>query len=235
MNARADDWAATPRLGKPVEVNALWHHALGLLSRWARRRQSESGQRFSDLRDLCGRSFRHRFWNAAEACLYDLVDPPDGPPADPAVRPNQIWAVALPSDLLDRSQATAVLDRVEKRLLTSHGLRTLSLEDRAFRPRYGGGPLERAAARHQGSVCPWLLGAYVDAIFRVHGRTPRAHARAEVCLQVLLGEHLAEAGIGQISELFHGASPHLPQGAIAHAPAVAEILHAYAEIKGRAW
>jgi predicted glycogen debranching enzyme len=237
MNAKMEDWAVTPRAGKPVEVNALWHHALGLLARWAGRRgRAEQAERLASLRELCGRSFRHRFWNEAENCLFDVVDVPEGgasAPADAAIRPNQLFAVSLPSDLLERRQAAGVLSGVENRLLAPCGLRTLSLEDMAFRPRYAGGVVERAAARHQGAIHPWLIGAYVDAIFRVHGRTPRAYARAEVCLEPLLREHLREACVGQISELFHGASPHTPQGAFAHAPAVGEIIRAYAEIKGR--
>ena len=236
MNARTDDWVVTPRTGKPVEVNALWHHALGLLSRWSRRRERpEAERRFNDLRDLCGRSFRHRFWNESEGCLFDVVDTGAAGAVDRSIRPNQLFAVSLPTDLLDRRMAEGVLAIVERRLLTPCGLRTLSLEDRAFQPRYGCGPVEQAAARHQGSIFPWLIGAYVDAVFRVHGRTPRAYGRAEACLDHLLKEHLSEGCTGQISELFNGAAPHTAQGAFAHAPAVAELIRSYVEVKGRVW
>ena len=236
MNAAVDGWPVTPRHGKPVEVNALWRHALSLLSRWARRRERpEVARRFDQLGDLCGRTFRHRFWNQAEGCLFDVLDPNDGEAvgASDALRPNQLLAMSLPSDLLERSQATSVLSFVEKRLLTPVGLRTLSLEDRAFRAHYGGGTIERAGAKHQGSVFPWLMGAYVDAVFRVHGRTPRAFARAEGALDTLLQEHLQEGCVGQVSELFHGSMPHKPQGAFAHAAALGEVIRAYTEIKGR--
>lgn len=239
MDARIDGWPVTPRAGKPVEVNALWHHALSLLTRWSRRRGNDGNvQRFGHLRDLCSRSFRHRFWNAAEGCLYDVIDPPEnsgGEASSRAFRPNQVLAVSLPSDLLDRRQAAGVLSFVEKRLLTPYGLRTLSLEDRAFQPRYAGGPIERAGARHQGSVFPWLMGAYVDAIFRVHGRTSRAYARAEAALEPLLREHLQQACVGHVSELFCGAAPHAACGAFSHAPAVAELLRAYVEIRATGW
>jgi len=242
MNATLGDWPVTPRAGKPVEVNALWHHALGLLTRWAARRPARSSlggggnepqraQQFAAIRELAGRSFRDRFWNASEQCLYDVIDRPSGG-ADPAIRPNQIFAVSLSSDLLERRQAAGVLAAFEKRLLAPPGPRTLSLEDKAFQPKYGGSAVERAAARHQGAIFPWLMGAYVDAVFRVHGRTPRAGARAAACLQTLLKEYLREGCMGQIGELCQGIAPHTPQGAFAYAAAVGEILRAHIEISG---
>ena len=215
----------TPRAGKPVEVNALWHHALGLLARWAAPPERAAARAAVHRAPRTGRPVLPRTGSGtrrSNASTTSLTRRAGA--ADPAIRPNQIFAVSLPSDLLERRQAAGVLSVVEKRLLAPHGLRTLSLEDQAFQPRYGGSAVERAAARHQGSIFPWLLGAYVDAVFRVHGRTPRARARARVCLQTLLKEHLGEACLGQVSELFHGAAPHTPQGAFAHAPAVAEIL-----------
>ena len=241
MDAAIDGWPVLPRAGKPVEVNALWYHALGLLVRWRRRKgDGEGAEEYGRLRDLCGRSFRHRFWNAATQGLYDVVDrvtsrEARAADAPSAIRPNQIFAVSLPSDLLDRHQAEGVLRLVENRLLTPVGLRTLSLEDRAFHPHYGGDEATRAAARHQGSVHPWLIGPYADAVFRVYGRTNSAYARVESCLSTLLDEHLGEGCTGQVSEVFHGASPHRPQGAFAHAPAVGELIRVYAEIKGRLW
>jgi predicted glycogen debranching enzyme len=242
MDATLGDWPVTPRAGKPVEVNALWHHALGLLTRWAARRpartslggggnEPQRAQQFAAIRELAGRSFRDRFWNASDQCLYDVIDRPSGGP-DPAIRPNQIFAVSLSSDLLERRQAAGVLAAFEKRLLAPPGPRTLSLEDKAFQPKYGGSAVERAAARHQGSIFPWLIGSYVDAVFRVYGRTPRAGARAAACLQTLLKDYLLEGCMGQIGELYQGIAPHTPQGAFAHAAAVGEILRAHIEISG---
>jgi len=236
MDARVGGWPVTPRAGKPVEVNALWHHALGLMVRWMRRRgDAEAMARYAHLQELCAKSFRHRFWNPATKGLFDVVDAGRDGRDDPAIRPNQIFAVALPTDLLDRPHATAVLRLVENRLLTPMGLRTLSLEDRAFRPRYAGGEVERAGALHQGSVFPWLLGPYVDAVFRVHGRTSGAFARAEQALDALLARHLAEGCVGQIAELFDGAAPQAPRGAFADARAIGEVIRARVELQGWRW
>lgn len=233
MDATADGRAVTPRAGKPVEVNALWHHALGLLERWAARRNlNEAAQRYATLQELCGRSFRQRFWNAAENCLYDVVDTPSGGP-DGSVRPNQLWAVALPTDLLERGQAAGTLAAAERRLLTPMGLRTLPIEDKSFVPSGDGACLARA--RHQGAVHPWLMGAYVDALFRVHGRTSRGYARAETALGPLLSAHLREGCIGQIAECFDGAAPHAPRGAAACAVSTGEVLRAYVETKAERW
>jgi glycogen debranching enzyme len=168
-----------------------------------------------------------------ENCLYDVIDSHGA--CDASIRPNQLFALSLTNDLLERQQAAGVLSVVEKRLLTPMGLRTLSLEDKAFQPKVAGSAVERAGAGHQGSIYPWLMGAYVDAIFRVHGRTSRAYARAEVSLEPLLREHLRDGCLNHISEFFNGASPHTPHGAIAHAPALGELLRAYVEVKGRGW
>lgn len=235
MNAFMADWAATPRTGKPVEVNALWHHMLALLSRWwGRRNDGALERKYASLRELCLRSFRQRFWNESQLALYDVVDSPGGG-NDDSVRPNQLMAVALPGDLLERRQAAGVLSIVEKRLVTPRGLRTLSIESPAFRAHLDGAPAERAAAQHQGAVYPWLIGAYVDAVFRVQGRVPRAYARAAAALEPFLESHLKEACLGQISECFNAAAPHSPRGSFAHAAAVGEVTRAYLEVKGRIW
>lgn len=233
MNAVNDQWTATPRRGKPVEVNALWSHMLALLSRWwGRRNELDKARNCASLRELCARSFRNRFWNEADHCLHDAVDSPDE--ISSAIRPNQIIAVALPGDLLDRQQAMGVLSVIEKRLLTPRGLRTLALEHPSFLPRTGPTP-DGTAMRFQGPAYPWLIGAYIDAIFRVHGRISRAYARAESCLNAFLQEHLREACMGHISEYFDGASPHTPRGNFADAAALGEIIRAYLEVNGRIW
>ena len=236
MDAAIEGWPVTPRTGKPVEVNALWHHALSLLVRWSRRRGEEERQdKYARLRELAGRTIRQRFWNEAAQGLYDVIDGDGGAQPDGSIRPNQVFAVALPSDLLQRRQAEGVLRLVEAQLLTPAGLRTLSPQHDSFQPRYTGSDMDRAAAMHEGSVFPWLLGAYADAVFRVRGRTNGAYAAVEAAVRTLLEDHLRVGCVGQVSQLFHGAAPHQPQGAFAHASALGELIRVYVEIKGRLW
>jgi predicted glycogen debranching enzyme len=235
MNARVCGWPVTPRAGKPVEVNALWHRALGRLARWARRLGDDTARaRFARLHELAGRSFRLRFQKERAHGLYDVVDRPRGG-NDACVRPNQLFAVALSPELLDRRQARGIVRLVEERLLTPFGLRTLSPDDPAYRPRYGGDAPDRAAARHQGSVHPWLLGVYADAVFRFRGRTDRVFAQVASAVGRLLEDHLSRACLGQVSALFEGAAPHRPRGPLAEARAVGELTRVYAEVHGRLW
>ncbi len=165
MDAKVGDWVVTPRNGKPVEINALWHGALTLAADWADR----LGDR-TDFRDQAHRvqaSFRQKFWNANRACLFDVLAP-EGPVDK--IRPNQIFAVSLPHSLLETPQQQSVVRVVERELLTNVGLRTLERSDPDYKPRYQGSPLQRDAAYHQGTVWPWLLGPYLDAYFHAFGR-----------------------------------------------------------------
>jgi glycogen debranching enzyme len=172
-------------------------------------------------------SFGRRFWFEGGGYLFDVIDGPAG--NDPALRPNQILALSLPSDLLDERRAAAVLAACQRELLTPMGLRTLSPGDPAYAGQYTGGPLQRDAAYHQGTVWPWLLGPFALAHHRVHGRAAESRA-----LLAGIGSHLAEAGVGSISEVFDGDAPHRPGGCIAQAWSVAEILRAWFELGGRA-
>ena len=175
--------------------------------------------------------------------LNDVI-PDDGAP-DASIRPNQIFAVSLPYPLLSSRQALQVVDAVEWELLTPYGLRTLSPRDPNYQGRYEGGPGSRDAAYHQGTVWPWLLGPFLTAYLKVHGANPGtnpgtkpganedARRRADTFLDPLR-EHLLEAGLGQISEVFDGDAPHRPGGCLAQAWSVAEVLRTYMEdVKGR--
>jgi predicted glycogen debranching enzyme len=223
MDAKVGDWVVTPRDGKPVEIGALWHHALQLMEVWSRLlgRRTAEARRYSALRVKVAESFGQRFWNRQLGYLYDTVDSSHGD--DAALRPNQLIAAALPESPLTPAQRKAVVDTVVSRLWTPRGLRTLSPDDPAYRGRYEGDVWSRDGAYHQGTVWPWLLGPLVDAHLEVYG--DKAAARR---LLAPLQEHLfGEACAGSISEIFDGDPPHAPRGAIAQAWSVSEVYRAW--------
>lgn len=224
MDARVGDRVVTPRIGKPVEVAALWANALWILSQLLARagRSAEAGALRRRARAARQR-FAEVFWNAEEGYLYDCVD---GDAKDASLRPNQIFALSLPFPLLGGERAESVLRAVEEKLLTPRGLRTLAPDDPRYQGTCAGPPEERDAAYHQGSVWPWLLGPYLTALVRLRGEAGREAGRA---LLQGFAPHLGEAGLGTVSELFDGDVPHAPRGAIAQAWSVAELLRAAVE------
>ncbi len=217
MDARVGDWVVTPRIGKPVEINALWHNALCAMAALAAR----LGRSADDYRAAAARAQAGfaRFAMPAGAGLYDVIDGPGGP--DPRLRPNQVFAVSLWASPLDPVMQRAVLDRVAP-LVTSYGLRSLAPGEPEYRGHYGGGVTERDGGYHQGPVWAWLLGPYALAHFRVHG-----DAAAALRLLRPLGDHLRDAGLGQVSEIFDGDPPHTPCGCPAQAWSVACALEAW--------
>ena len=217
MDAKVDDWVVTPRTGKPVEVNGLWLHALHLMAAWSPLCNTTPTP-YIRAATKAAVSFTHRFWNAECGYLYDVLDIPDGTD-DASLRPNQCIALALSSCPLPEAQARRALDAVTATLLTPYGLRTLAPDDPRYIGRYGGNRYARDGAYHQGTVWPWLLGPYADALRRLGGT--RAEVRALV--RPLL-DHLRVAGVGSISELFDGDPPHLPGGCPFQAWSVAELL-----------
>ncbi len=226
MDAMADGWVVTPRGGKAVEVNALWHNALAAAADLCE--QLGRPDPWADLARAAAvakTSFNRRFWNAAANCCYDTVDDLG---ADPAIRPNQLLAISLPHPALTPNRFEPVLDAVRLNLMTPFGPRTLAPSDPNYRGHYAGNVVERDRAYHQGSVHLWLLGHYVTAYLRVHGRGPGARAEARQLLEPCLA-HLAGPGQGQLPELFDGDAPHRPGGAIAAAASVAEVLRAYVQ------
>jgi len=216
MDARVDDWVVTPRVGKPVEVNALWYNALRLMAAW-RRRAGLPAEHYEEMAGRTRESALERFWYEAGGYLYDVIDGPEG--NDPSLRPNQVLALGLAFPLVEGDRALRVLQAVTRDLLTPVGLRTLSPHDPRYRGQFRGGVRERDGAYHMGTVWPWLLGPYLDAHYRVH-RDRRA-IRAQ--LQPL-ARGLAAAGLGTIGEIFEGDPPHRAVGAIAQAWSVAEVL-----------
>src|SRR3989442_6651767 len=217
MDAKVGDWVVTPRIGKPVEINALWFNALRSLAVFADR----LGRPAEPWRKLAARvhgSFA-RFWNERARYCYDVIDGPTG--HDDALRPNQIFAVSLPESPLSPEQQRHVVDVCARHLLASYGLRSLAPGHPQYRGRYAGGVTERDGAYHQGPVWGWLLGPFALAHLRVH----RDPAAAQALLAPMAG-HLADYGPGSIAEIFDGDAPFAPGGCIAQAWSLAEALRA---------
>jgi len=227
MDARIGDRVVTPRHGKPVEIQALWVRALAVGQELAEQFGDKAyAKRCDDDRIRAIKSFRARFWYEPGGYLYDVVDGEGGD--DASLRPNQIYAVFFPGELLEEKQAQQVVQVVEERLLTPVGLRTLASDDPRYRPRYEGGVPSRDGAYHQGTVWPFLLGPFVTAWIKTHGETAAARRQARAFLNGL-ERHLAEACLGQVSEIFDADSPHVPRGCAAQAWSVAEPLRALVE------
>lgn len=218
MDAKVGDWVVTPRIGKPVEVQALWLNALWIGGKFAGKWQPAFERALA--------SFQGRFWNPATRCLFDVVDSGHRPEHnDDTIRPNQILTVGgLPLSLLPAAKAASVVRLVEDRLLTPLGLRSLAPNDPACRPHYRGGVRERDGAYHQGTVWPWLIGPFVEAWLEVHGRTPERLAEARRRFRDPLFAHLDSAGLGHVSEVADAAAPHMPGGCPFQAWSVGELV-----------
>jgi glycogen debranching enzyme len=212
MDAKIGDWVVTPRHGKAVEIQALWYNALRVM-------QDLTGHaHYAELANRSRDSFIRQFWNEDAGCLYDVVD---GAERDGSIRPNQIFAISLFHSILPEDAAARVIEAIEQHLLTPYGLRSLAPSDPRYRGRYAGDPVSRDSAYHQGTVWPWLMGPFVTAHRKVHGRSPEW---AEPFRRFLEAE-----GGGQIPEVFDGDAPHRPGGCIAQAWSVAELLRCLTE------
>ncbi|SEB20253.1 amylo-alpha-1,6-glucosidase [Paraburkholderia sartisoli] len=218
MDARAGDWVVTPRIGKPVEIQALWINALRIASAWNAQWQERATR--------ASQAFNARFIDASTGALFDVIDVDHvAGQVDRALRPNQIFAVGgLPFALLEGAAARAVVEQVQTHLLTPVGLRTLAPSDRGYCAHYRGGPLERDGAYHQGTVWPWLLGPFVEAWLRVHGMNGVSRAEAEAGFLAPLHEHLDHAGLDHVSEVADGDAPHTPGGTPFQAWSLGELL-----------
>jgi len=226
MDAKIGNLVVTPRQGKPVEIQALWFNALCIQQVLARAAADRATERFArEIAQQAHQSFHRLFWNDELECLYDVVD---GDTRDASIRPNQIFTASLRHPLLDSERGRKVLLVVEKQLLTPLGLRSLSPCDPKYRRCYGGGVESRDSAYHQGTVWSWLMGPFITAYLKVHGRSAEAVANVKRWLRPL-EEHLETAGLGHISEVADGDPPHRPGGCIAQAWSIAELLRAIAE------
>jgi predicted glycogen debranching enzyme len=220
MDAKVGDWVVTPRIGKPVEINALWYNALRSMARFEQL-LGGSGERWGSLADRVGASFA-RFWNEDAGYCFDVLDGPEG--HESALRPNQIFAVSLPESPLAPERQRQVVESCGRHLLTSFGLRSLGPAEAGYRGRYEGGPAVRDGVYHQGTVWAWLLGPFALAHLRVHSDRAAAHA-----LLAPMAHHLSDLTVGSIAEIFDGDAPFSPRGCPAQAWSVAEVLRAWVE------
>ncbi|MBK8913750.1 MAG: glycogen debranching enzyme family protein [Phycisphaerales bacterium] len=220
MDAKVDGRVITPRIGKPVEINALWHDALRNLALHARELgEPAAAERLTGQAEAAQRSFA-RFWDDERGWCRDVVDGPEGD--DPRMQANQVFAVSLEHSPLEPEQRRRVVDGLGRRLLTAVGLRTLDPAEPRYHPRYEGRLVQRDEAYHQGTAWGWLLGPFVVAHHRVHGDRDAARR----LLEPMLGQLLAH-GVGSLSEIFDGDPPHTPRGCVAQAWSVAETLRAW--------
>jgi predicted glycogen debranching enzyme len=223
MDAKVDGWVVTPRRGKAVEINALFYNALRLVAGWVKEGIGEpAARRYEDLAERVKSSFNRRFWYLDGGYLFDVVDGENGD--DPALRPNQILAIALSHPVLDESRWGPVFEVVREKLLTPVGLRSLAPGHPDYKASYDGDLRARDAAYHQGTVWGWLIGPFLDAWRKVH---PDDMTGARAALEGF-APHLRESCVGSVSEIFDAEEPYTPRGCIAQAWSVAELLRCLA-------
>lgn len=218
MDAKVGDWVVTPRIGKPVEINALWYNALKTMAKFAQKLHKPH-QEYETLAQSAALGFK-RFWNDATNYCYDVLDGPEG--NDASLRPNQIFAVSLPESPLTELQQRSVVEVCARKLLTSYGLRSLDPGDPQYQGYYGGDQHQRDSAYHRGTVWGWLIGPFALAHLRVFNEPAQARELLEP-----MSHHILTAGLGTISEIFDGDAPMQPKGCIAQAWSVAEVLRAW--------
>jgi glycogen debranching enzyme len=225
MDAKVGDRVITPRHGKPVEIQALWYNALRVMEDLAARFNERNAQHeYGAMADKTRASFNQLFWNEQGGCLYDVIN---GETRDTSIRPNQVIAISLTNTMITQERAVRILSVIERDLLTPRGLRTLAPSDPNYIGRYEGGPATRDGAYHQGTVWPWLMGPYITAYVRTFGRDAGQKLAAPWLEN--FRQHLHEACLGQVSEIFDGDAPHAPRGCVAQAWSVAELLRSIVE------
>lgn len=222
MDARCNGISFTPRHGKPVEINALWINALHIMAETAA--DSQEREKFARMAGTAEQNFVRLFWNVQNNCLHDCILS-DGT-VDAAIRPNQIFAVSLPFSPLDEKYQLSVVQVVRDELLTPYGLRSLSPRDSRYRGRYSGNQFQRDSAYHQGTVWAFLIGPFVEAYLKVHRFSQQARSEAAEMIEPLLRHLNEDACLGSVSEIFDGDWPHRPNGCVAQAWSIAELLRA---------
>ena len=222
MDAKQGATAFTPRVGKAVEINALWLNALDVAVRLAGSSSASNDKDYCQSLLLRAKEGFARFWNEQRSCLFDVIDVDGGTGSDARIRPNQILAVSLPYCALQQAQMRAVVDTCARELLTSYGLRSLGPSEPGYIGRYEGDVWQRDSAYHMGTVWAWLLGPFARAHYRVYG-----DARLAMSFLNPIAQHLNAACIGSVSEIFDGDAPHTARGCFAQAWSVAEILRSW--------
>jgi predicted glycogen debranching enzyme len=225
MDAKCGDVTFTPRYGKAVEVNALWHNVLCRMSRFCKQKKLPDASRYAQMAAQVADSFASAFWNEERGYLNDTVML-DGS-VDASLRPNQIFAVSLPyGPPLTRQQQRAVVSIVEQELLTPYGLRTLNRQDGRYKGRCEGSAYLRDEAYHQGTVWAWLIGPFIEAYLKVRDFSAESRRQAELMLDPLTRHLTHDACLGSVSEIFDGDPPHKPRGCPAQAWSVGELIRA---------
>ncbi|HRH50595.1 MAG TPA: amylo-alpha-1,6-glucosidase [Panacibacter sp.] len=231
MDARIADWVVTPRMGKPIEIQALWYNVLKIFAELLRMNEQENDAAIIELSAAKTKeSFDKLFWYAEGNYLYDNIDEHNG--YDKSLRPNQLFAISLPYPLLGGDKAKAVLQIAEEKLYTPVGLRSLAPDDIHYIKTYGGDVYKRDSAYHQGTVWSWLLGPYIDAIMSEPGFVGFDRLSGKEKVKKIIADftyHLNEGCIASVSEIFDGDAPYHPRGCIAQAWGVAEILRVIKE------
>jgi predicted glycogen debranching enzyme len=223
MDAKIDNWVVTSRIGKPVEINALWYNALCIMADFARLLGEEAAE-YESLIKKVKQGFA-RFWNQPMGYCFDVIDGPDADGLDGSLRPNQLFAISLPHSPLTHEQQRSAVDACGRHLVTAHGLRSLSADDKAYIGHYGGDRQKRDGAYHQGTVWGWLIGPFVSAHLRVYGDKVAARSY----LDSLLRHQIRAHAVGSLSEIFDGDAPFTPRGCVAQAWSVAELLRTWQE------
>ena len=223
MDAKVDNWVVTSRIGKPVEINALWYNALCIMADFAQM-LGEDAAEYQAMIKKVKKGFA-RFWNKEMGYCYDVIDGPDAEGLDGSLRPNQLFAISLPHSPLTPEQQRSTVDACGRHLVTAHGLRSLSSDDKAYIGHYGGDRYKRDGAYHQGTVWGWLIGPFVSAHLRVYGDKKAARSY----LDSLLNHHIRAHAVGSLSEIFDGDAPFTPRGCVAQAWSVAEVLRTWQE------
>lgn len=224
MDAKIGEWVVTPRIGKAIEINALWYNALKILSDFAKLLGKPHGD-FESAAEKTFDSFQ-KFWNKEKNYSYDVIDGPVG--NDPSLRPNQIFAVSLTHSPFQLEQQRSIVEICAQKLLTSHGLRSLDPADSRYSGHYGGNSFQRDSTYHQGTVWGWLLGPFSIAHYKVFNNADQALGFLHP-----MSYHLSSAGLGTCSEIFDGNAPIMPRGCIAQAWTVAQLLKAWRTINAQ--